>query len=192
MTEETKHNKAKKDEKILEAPKSEETKTQKVEETKAEKKETKAEEKKVEPKKKEKPKRKREAIAYGNYLHMSMKQGKFICKFIKGKSIDKAISDLEKVLKYKMAVPFTGEIPHRKGKGIMSGRYPIRASKMFIPILKSLKGNSITNGMDIDRTKIVLASASWASRPMRRGGTQGKRTNLIIRAREIPEMEKKR
>jgi ribosomal protein L22 len=128
------------------------------------------------------PAKKNEAVAKGINVHASMKQCKFICKFIKGKSIDESIADLGDVIKLKKVVPFTGEIPHRKGR-IMSGRYPINASKIFISILKSLKGNVIANQMDLDKTKIYFASANFASRPSKRGGGRFKRTNIILKAR---------
>ena len=149
----------------------------------------KAEEKKkeaVKVKKDEKPNIKKEnAITHGSNLHMSKKQGMYICSFIKGKNIDIAIKDLEEVKMMKKIVPFKGEIPHRKGKGMMSGRYPIKASGMFISMLKSLKGNSIVNGLDLEKTAIWSASASWGRRPMRSRRRQGKRTNVILIAKEI-------
>lgn len=123
------------------------------------------------------------ANAYG--VHISKRHGMYISSFIKGKSIDKAISDLEEVIMFKKAVPFKGEIPHRKGKGMMSGRYPVAASKIFIPLLKTLKGNASVNGLDIDKTRISLASTNLASRPQRRGGEKGKRAHILLEAREI-------
>src|SRR3989344_1677891 len=95
----------------------------------------------------QKPKVKKDkAIARGESLHISKRHGMYICSFIKGKSIDVVIDDLSKVIIFKKAVPFKGEIPHRKGKGMMSGGYPVSAAKIFIPILKSLKGNAVVNG----------------------------------------------
>ena len=168
-----------------------EEKIQKKEEKKPEAKptgkvEAKPEEKKPEKKeeKKEIPK-KEEAVANGINLHASKKNCMYICRFIKNKTIDFAIKDLEDVIKMKKAVPFKGEIPHRKGKGMMSGRYPVKASKLFINLLKSLKGNVLVNGLDLDRTRISMASASWAARPLRRGGRQFKRTNIILKAKEV-------
>jgi len=114
-------------------------------------------EKKPEKKKKdEKPKvKKYEATANGSSMHISRKQATYICSFIKGKEIDEAIADLNQVILLKKAVPFKGEIPHRKG--MMSGRYPVKASKLFIDILKALKGNSIVNGLEVDNIKISIA-----------------------------------
>ena len=150
----------------------------KVDDNKEVKKEEKAKEVKIT--------KKGEAIAKGNNLHASMKQCMYICRFIKNKPIDDAIKLLEDVIKMKRAVPFSGEIPHRKGK-MMSGRYPINASKLFIPILKSLRGNILVNQMDLDKTRIYFASASYASRPSKRGGGRFKRTNLVLKAMEVPE-----
>ena len=118
-----------------------------------------------------------------------MKHSTFICKLIKGKKIDEAIGILEEVVKMKRAVPFTGEIPHRKGN-IMAGRYPINASKEFILLLKGLKGNATTNGLDIERTRISIASATWGRRPMRKGSRKAKRTNVILMAKEFQEEKK--
>ena len=160
---------------------------EKVEHKIEEKKEMKKEEKQ-EPKKEEKKEvkvvKKEEAITKGNNLHASMRQCMYICRFIKNKSIDDAIKDLEDVILYKKIVPFKGEIPHRKGK-IMSGRYPINASKLFIPILKTLKGNVLVNKMDLDKTQIYFASACYASRPSKKGGGRFKRANLVLKAKEV-------
>ncbi|MCH7568247.1 MAG: hypothetical protein IIA87_02395 [Nanoarchaeota archaeon] len=179
----------------------ENVKKEKVVETKTEEKVEKIEGKKIEAekkepekkgkRKKEKPKiKKEEAIAWGRNLHISKKQGVYICEFIKNKKIDGAIKDIEEVIKLKRAIPFKGEIPHRKGKGIMSGRYPVKATKLFINVLKALRGNSIVNGLDLDKTRIYFASASWASRPMRSRSRRAKRTNVILKAREISEVKK--
>ncbi len=142
---------------------------------------------KKEEKKKEAPKiaKKEEAVAKASDVHMSKKHGMYISSFIKNKSIDNAIADLEQVMKFKKIVPFKGEIPHRKGPGMMSGRYPIKAAKVFITTLKGLKGNVIANGMDLDKTKIYLSTSNWAARPARTGGRRFKRCHLIIKAKEF-------
>lgn len=146
------------------------------------------EEKKKDEKKeavKEKPKIKKElAVVRAPNSHMSKRHGMYICSFIKGKDPDKAISELQEVIQLKKAVPFKGEIPHRKGK-MMSGRYPVAAAKIFIPMLKNLKGAILFNGMDITKARISEAYANFASRPPRRGGTKGKRAYITIKAREL-------
>src|SRR3989344_6233323 len=167
------------------AHKVEETKDKKIDMGK-EKKDSKEEKKTEKGKKDNKPVvKKYEAVAKGVSVHMSKKQGTYICSFIKNKSIDQAIKELNEVILYKRAIPFKGEIPHRKGKGMMSGRYPIVASKHFITLLKGLKGNVIVNGLDLDKTRVYIASTSWASRPARRGGMLAKRSNVILKAKEF-------
>tara|TARA_Y100000034_G_scaffold37596_1_gene46193 strand:+ start:50 stop:970 length:921 start_codon:yes stop_codon:yes gene_type:complete len=150
-----------------------------------EEKEEKAEEKKKKKVEEKKIVKKEFVIAKGRNLHISKKQGMYICSFIKGKKIDEAMNDLLDVQMFKRAVPFKGEIPHRKGKGMMSGRYPIKAAELFVNMLKSLKGNSLVGGLELEKTIIYSASANWGVRPARRGNRQGKRTHVILEAREI-------
>lgn len=138
------------------------------------------EKKKIEVKKVKKD----HAIVRNESVHISKRHGMYICAFIKGKTIDAAIKELEEVIMLKRAVPFKGEIPHRKGD-IMSGRYPVAASKIFIPMLKNLKGAVLYNGMDITKTRIFSAYTNFAPRPQRRGGMKGKRASVTIEAREI-------
>jgi len=139
----------------------------------------------------EKPKAKKEqAIARGLNLHASKKHCMYICSFIKNKPIEQSLKELQEVISMKRAIPFKGEIPHRSQKGIMSGRYPVKVSGQFIYILKALKGNIISGNMDLDKARITEASASWASRPQKRGGMRFKRTNVILKAKEIQEDKK--
>lgn len=151
------------------------------EEVKEEKKETQAEEKieKVETKKQEKTK-KDKAVVNAKNLNASLKHTVAICKMIKKKSMEEAISMLEEVKITKRAVPMTGELPHRKG--MMSGRYPLKASKMMIKILKSLTANCIANGLDLDKTIITEAIPNTAGKAT--SSKKGKKIHLTLIARE--------
>lgn len=151
-------------------------------EKKDEKTETKTSKKEIKPFVK-----KEEAVAHGDALRASLKHSMYISRFIKHKKIDDALDDLQEVVMLRAVVPFKGEIPHRSAPGIMSGRYPQAAAREFIRTLKNLKGNAIANGLELDRTVIYYASASWAFRPMRRGGRKAKRVNVILKAREMQE-----
>lgn len=124
-------------------------------------------------------------------LPISTLDGMFISKFIKKKSIPKAIADLEEVLRFKKAIPMKGEVAHRKGR-IMSGKYPIHAVKEFIILLKSLQSNANANGMD--EPIIVEAIANKAYRPFGFGGIRRKRTHVKIKAMEkkLVKKEKKK
>lgn len=171
----------------------EKTKTPKVKEDKVStiaKEETITQETKTEKKVEVKKVKKEEAIVNGLSMHASKKQCMYICKFIKNKKIDAAIADLEQVMKLKKVVPFKGEIPHRSAPGVMSGRYPVKVSGQFIYLLKGLKGNSASNGLDLEKTRITFASASWAARHARSNG-KAKRTNVVLKATEIKSSSEK-
>jgi len=170
-------------------PSKKEHKTEEKKEEKMENKmETKTEEKKeekVEKKPEKKIAKKEEAVARGVSLPLSKKHSMYICSFIKNKTVDTAIKELNEVLLFKRAIPFKGEIPHRHDLGMMSGRYPIKAVTHFIQVLKGLRGNILANGMDLEKSKIYIASANWASRPARRGGMRFKRAHIILKAKEM-------
>ena len=145
----------------------------------------------VQKKKKETPKIKKEsAFVDSKSLPISTKHATAICKFIKNKPIQKAINELEEVMKLKKAVPMKGEIPHRKGK-IMSGRFPVRASEHFITILKGLQGNANQN--DLDEPIIKEAIANKAQRPFGRfGAHKKKRSHVKIIAFEKSVLKNKK
>jgi len=174
-------------------------KKQEMAEQKAEalvKKEEKIEEKKEETKveqKEEKKKiaKKNEAIVNGVSLPISTKTSAAICKFIKGKTIEKAITDLNEVLKFKRVIPMTGEIPHKKGKGVMSGRYPLKAIGYFIRMLKNLQANAAVNGLE--EPVIVEAIPNRASLPYGRfGSIRRKRTHVKIKVAEKNKLKEKK
>ncbi len=144
-----------------------------------EKKEIEKTKKKTEP---EKPK-KTSAVVNAHNLPISTKYSAAICRFIKNKKIENAIVNLEQVLVLKKAVPMKGEIPHRKGKGMMSGRFPKKATQNFIKLLKSLLANANHNGLE--DPIIVEAIANIGSRPYGRfGRVRKKRTHVKIKVKE--------
>jgi len=140
-----------------------------------------------EEKKKQKPKvpkvKKTEAILNASSLPISTKKATDICRFIRGKKIQKAISELEKILAHKRALPMKGEIPHQKGMNIASGGYPKKAIEHFVKLLKGLQANANANGLD--GPFISLAMANLASRPYGRfGRVRKKRTHVKLIAKE--------
>ncbi|NCN86397.1 hypothetical protein GW932_01050 [archaeon] len=152
------------------------------------KKETKAEKKKVEIKKV----KRNEVKAVNLGMPVSTKTAVSICKFIKNKKIQKAIDDLIEVTKLKKAVPMKGEIPHRKGK-IMAGRFPERAAKEFIVLIRNLQGNA--NQHDLEEAVICEAIANKGTTTYAKGGrARKKRTHIVIVAKEkkLIKQEKKK
>jgi ribosomal protein L22 len=206
----------KEEKKTEEKPKTEETKT--IEKPKAEGKETspiatklkveesrtkgsappEAKKEEVKEKPKEVPKttekpKKTEAVVRGENIPISTKHSAAICRFIKNKTIEDAISDLEQVMRLKKAIPMKGEIPHRKGKGIMSGKFPQRAVSRFIILLKSLAANSNHNGLE--NPAITEAVANIGERPYGRfGRVRKKRSHVRITAKskKIKETKSKK
>jgi len=158
-------------------------------ETSENKEDKKLETKKSEVKKPTKKVKKDEVSINVKGVPISTKYSMSICRFIKHKSIEKAIADLEEVIQLRKAVPMKGEIPHKKGK-IMAGRFPERASKHFIVLLKSLLGNA--NNHDVDEPIIIEAIPNMGSRPYGKHGIKRKRTHIIIRARSKKLNNKKK
>jgi large subunit ribosomal protein L22 len=165
----------KKEEKKIEEGIGEKTQTKETKEKK--------EEKKIKPKVK-----KEEARVYSKSLPVSTKVAVAICRFIKNKKVDDAIKKIEQVTLLKQAIPMKGEIPHRHGK-IMSGRFPQRAAKEFLPILKSLKSNALEG--EIEEPIICLAVANKASRPYaKKGRARKKRTHVLLVAKNKEKIKK--
>lgn len=183
MTEKN-YNPKQKERKAMEKPKEIKIKPQEV--PKKETKKEKAPEKKLtKPKEKEIKKiKKSEAKVDIRNIPISTKYSVEICRFIKNKPIDEAIKELNEVLLYSRAIPMRGEYGHKKGKNMAGGKYPKKATEYFIKALKSLKSNSILNGLE-EPIIISKAMANLSSRPMGRFGRwKRKRTHLKIIAKK--------
>lgn len=121
-------------------------------------------------------------IARGKDSPISTKHAIAICRFIRNKTADEAISMLQEVVSLKKAVPMTGELPHRKG--MCSGRYPINASRQFIKLLKNLNANASNLGVDSSQL-IIHAKANLASRRrFSRRAQHFKRTDVFIELKQ--------
>ncbi len=145
-------------------------------------------EKKEEKKKPEQKKKLDYAQINVKGVPVSTKMASYICKLIKGKKVEDSIKYLEGTIKGKNVVPMKGEIAHRHGK-VMSGRYPVNASKEFIILLKSLASNAIQNG--VENPIVTEAIPNMGSKPLGRfGRVERKRTHIKLVAREIKEKKK--
>ncbi len=162
----------------------EEKKNEKTEEVKPEEKKKLIERTKT----KERPK-KEEAVVRANDIPISTKHSAAICDFIRNKKLGTAIEELEEVLKFRKVIPMKGEIPHKHGKGIMAGRYPIKAAENFVKLLRSLASNALYNG--IEEPVIVKAVANLGARPFGKfGAVRKKRTHIEIVVKEKVKKEK--
>ncbi len=134
---------------------------------------------------------KEKAVVRGMSLHISSKNSFAICKSLKGKTPDRALEFLEKVLRKKAAIPMPKrEVAHRPGKGMAGGKYPINAVREIVVLLNQLKANANVN--QIENPIITIAKADKASRPMKRGGRQAKRTHVYIEVQDRNKINKKK
>lgn len=177
---------------VEQKPKKKEEEKQDAEKSKETKKDSdvKKQEDKKEKKKDKKIEKKKKSHAEVNARNarISTKHAIYICKYIKGKEIQKAISELNEVIGKKVAVPMRGEMAHKKGKGFTtsgSGRYPVKAAKEFTNLLKSLRANAEYNEME-EPYIIKEAVSNKASRPYRRFGSRRmKRTHVYLKAKSL-------
>lgn len=113
----------------------------------------------------------RMARAMGKELHISPKHSVEICRAIRGLPITSAIDLLEKCIDKTEAIPFrrfVSCVPHRRTNGfskrrIGPGRYPVKAAKEILRVLKSAQSNadkSIDDLSDNENLRISTASAS--------------------------------
>ncbi len=94
--------------------------------------------------------------AMGKELHISRKHAHEIASAIKGMKLNIARSFLEDVVLLKRAVPYkryTKSVPHRKG--MCTGRYPQKAAKEFLRVLKNAESNAAYKGLDSENLKIT-------------------------------------
>ncbi len=135
------------------------------------------------------------SCAIGRDLPISTKQAIEISSMIRGVNVAKAKGALEEVAAKKRAVPFkrfTDGVGHRRGK-MTGGRYPSKASKAILEILKSAETNSQQKGINTSRLEILHIASQKASRPLKFGrhrGRQAKRTHVEIVVGEAEDSKK--
>ena len=94
---------------------------------------------------------------------ISWKDSIEICRVIKDKNINKMINFLTDVTDMKKVIPYKRyikDLAHKKGKGMTSGKYPIKTAKIFIKMLNNLKNNADNKGFDTENLIIVNAQAN--------------------------------
>ncbi len=129
--------------------------------------------------------------------HISHKHAREICTAIRGMRITKAKEYLEAVTELKQPVAFRrykNEVAHRSQlQGFHAGRFPVKAAKRFLRLMDNLKANAEYKGMDLDRLKIIHASAYPGSKirffTPRAYGRTSPRYNTLVHV-EVVGMEK--
>ena len=110
--------------------------------------------------------------AMGRDMNVSFKNMVMVAQAIKGKMLPKAIEHLEKTIELERPIPFTRfkkGIGHRKGNQVKTGKFPQKAAKYALDVLKNLEANAEFKGYDPENIKIVHSQANHGvSRPRRR------------------------
>lgn len=116
-------------------------------------------------------------------LPISTRQSIEISRFLRYKNTTFAKKFLGEVALLRKAVPFIRFIQDTGHKaGMASGRYPQKAAKEFLRLIKSVEANAHAKGLDTANLKIVKLLANKASIPLTGGRIrQGtKRTHLEV------------
>ncbi len=103
------------------------------------------------------------AKASGRELRVSPKHAREVCNTIKGMKLDRAKDYLKQVILKKKAVPFrrfNKKVGHRHGlEKAFSGRYPVKAAQQILGVLEGVEANAEYKGLDMERLRIIHASA---------------------------------
>jgi len=99
--------------------------------------------------------------ASGRELRISPKAAREVCAAIKGMMLGEAKEFLRNVIAKKVAVPYRRyrkKLPHRRGlEG--AGRYPVKAASKILEVLENAEANADYKGLDMEKLKIIHASA---------------------------------
>ncbi len=103
------------------------------------------------------------AKASGRELRVSPKSTREVCNTIKGMKLDQARNFLRQVILEKKPVPFRRhkkKAGHRRGlQKAYAGRYPAKAAQKVLEVLENAEANAEYKGLDIERLRIIHASA---------------------------------
>ncbi|MEM1561761.1 MAG: 50S ribosomal protein L22 [Candidatus Bathyarchaeia archaeon] len=99
--------------------------------------------------------------ASGRELRISPKAAREVCAAIKGMMLEEAKEFLRNVIAKRVAVPYRRykkKLPHRRGLG-GAGRYPVKAASKILKVLENAEANAEYKGFDIEKLRIIHASA---------------------------------
>ncbi len=103
------------------------------------------------------------AKVYGKNMDISPKHSREICNTIKGMKIERAKELLESTIKLETPIPFKRyykKVGHKKGLSKwFAGRYPVKASKNLLKLLKEAESNAEYKGLNTTKLRIIHASA---------------------------------
>ena len=103
------------------------------------------------------------AAARGTGLNISPKAASEVCKALKGMDLEKAKNYLGRVIEMDQAVPFKrhdGKVGHRRGKGMSTGRYPVKTAAAILKVIESAGNNGEAIHIDIENWRILHIATS--------------------------------
>ena len=115
------------------------------------------------------------AKAIGSNLNISLKKSVETLSAIKGMRVTSAKKYLEDVIDKKRPIPykrFNQEVPHRRGKGIAAGGYPVSVAKELLTLLKNAESNAREKEIS-EELYIISASARKGARRFHLGRKMG-------------------
>lgn len=129
-------------------------------------------------------------------LPISLKDSLIISKFIKGKNVQKVKTYLEEVVALKRAIPYTkynGDRGHKRGN-MAAGRYPVKAAKNFLTLIKSAESNAVAKGLNADKliiSAIIPNKGNVGYHYGRRRGLKTKSVHIQLYLEESAKAETK-
>ena len=133
------------------------------------------------------------AKAKSTSLSISTKHSIEISREIRYKNTSVAKKILENVIDMVTPMPmrkFNQDTGHKRG--MAAGRFPQKAAKEFLKIVKSVEANALSKGLNVSNLKIIKIVSNKASIPSTGGrfrrGT--KRTNVEIEVKEVEAKKK--
>ncbi|MEM2874043.1 MAG: 50S ribosomal protein L22 [Candidatus Nanoarchaeia archaeon] len=133
----------------------------------------------------------------GRNLPISHKASYEIAKFIKGRKVTWALKALENVIEKKVAIPYTRycmDVAPKPGIG-SAARYPVKASRYIIKLLRNLQGAARNKNFDVNNLTIIHAAAQKGPirhRYGRKVGLERKNTHFELIAKEIKQEKKEK
>ncbi len=133
------------------------------------------------------------ARAKAKDVPVSTKHSIEICRYLRYKTTNLAKKILEDTISIKKPIPFKRfkrDIGHKPG--MAAGRFPKKAAKEMLKLVKSAETNAQFKGLNTSSLKIIKILANKASVPVTGGrrNTSTKRTNLEIEVKEKREKKK--
>lgn len=126
---------------------------------------------------------------------VSTKQAIEIANYLRHRKLAQAKNLLNMVMEKKHAIPFkrfNDGVGHKPGK-IAAGRYPVKASRVFLKLIESVEANAQIKGLNTSELELIHICAHKAHCPVHHGrhsGREFKRTHVEVVVKETAEKKK--